>query len=276
MREYIMNAKSLSPLTLDDITGKEMSDFSTAYETTIVSAHDQFSTKPDDGESDQDKILRLQQECNELKRSRTEYQEVRRMKIIVLREMLITHSKIDPQVAVRESIHDNLHRKAEDPEEIFKLTQCWMTYHEPEKLTNCDINARFCWATLCGGKDYRWLLHGSNNDLDFSCSLHINWKEVRRQWFSDSAKTMMIVRFIDHKVEHDGHSVVSYKYMGKVYTFQAYFDVCKLNMSESDIFASDKQLTDKIIKGDPLNASDFGLPISIQSSTYRLFKYFTA
>ena len=265
-----MNAKSLSPLTLDDITGKEMSDFSTAYETKIVTAHDQFCTKPDDGESDQDKILRLQQECNELKRSRTEYQEVRRMKV-VLNRFSYSNLRINFRVCDKHFSQDNnLHRKAEDPEEIFKLTQCWMTYHEPGKLTNCDINARFCWATLCGGKDYRWLLLGSNNDSDFSCSSHINWKEVRRLWSSDSAKTMMIVRFIDRKLEHDGHSVVSYKYMGKVYTFQAYFDVCKLNMSESDIFASDKQLTDKIINGDSLSPSDFGLPpVTGQSSTYR-------
>ena len=81
---------------------------------------------------------------------------------------------------------------------------------------------------------------------------------------------------LKRSAEVDSTNKSDFKYMGKVYTFQAYFDLCELNMSHSDIFASDKQLTDKIIKGDFLNASDFGLPISIQSSIYKTFKYLTA
>jgi hypothetical protein len=131
------------------------------------------------------------------------------------------------------------------------------------------LNARFCWATLRGGKNRTWLTAASRLDPDFTCGSLEDWMVVRRKWLLDSNETTMIVRFVSND-DTDGHSVVSYKYEDQVMTFQAYFEVCNLTVLPYDIFDGDNNLIVKMQNKELVNASDFGLPISTQSVIYKV------
>jgi len=89
-------------------------------------------------------------------------------------------------------------------------------------------------------------------------------------WYGNPTQTRMIVRFVSKAqrttgestaIELDGHTVVSYKYGGKVWTLHAYHDVCKLSYLERDIFAEDEPLVTKLLHQEPVNAIDFGLDL---------------
>jgi hypothetical protein len=219
---------------------------------------------------DQLRILRLENIVRDLEGAlerALERNEVRKNKIAVLREMLTTHFNFNIQPIIGNHIQEELLRKENVPSKICQLALYWISYHRPSQAKNCDFNARFCWATL-NGESRAWLDDASCADSNFVPDLLQGWMVKRQQWLT-SNKTMMIVRLISDG--SDGHSVLSYKYDGKVFTFQAYYDISLLKMLKYDIFT--KSLTDKLLAEKPVNAIDFGFSSSTKSLTYLSCKY---
>jgi hypothetical protein len=219
---------------------------------------------------DQSRILCLEKTVRNLEENlKRAFQrnEVRKNMIAVLREMLTTHFKFNIQPIIGNLIQEELLRKENVPSKIEQLAFYWISYHRPLQARNCDFNARFCWATL-NGESRAWLDTPSCTDSNFVPDSLEGWMVKRQQWLT-SNKTMMIVRLISDG--SDGHSVLSYRYDGKVFTFQAYYDISLLKVLEYDIFT--KSLIDKLLAKNLVNAIDFGFSSSTKSLTYLSCKY---
>lgn len=143
---------------------------------------------------------------------------------------------------------------------------------DSKQLTNCDINARFCWAILRGDKDRDWVLRKSQSDGDFTIVDDLKeWEGIRNGWKSDES-TIITVPFMVDGGSTDGHTVLSYKYNGKVYTFQANFGHSKLKCLSDDIF--DMRLNVKIANGDRLFAKlDFQIEGDTIGAIYTAIRY---
>jgi hypothetical protein len=147
--------------------------------------------------------------------------------------MLITRFRqsIPPQVDIDKPL---LEKKI--PAEAADEARKWMVDCKPQQLSNCDVNARVCWATLQGGKDRQWI-ETAWKEGTFKVATLSEWTEEIRKWAQNPALTLMMVRFIDQHDSNDGHTVLLYKHGNVVWTFQAYYDVCPLTSKQGDIFA---------------------------------------
>jgi hypothetical protein len=144
-----------------------------------------------------------------------------------------------------------------NPANISNLVGKWFSYFISDRIEHCDFNARFCWATFLGDKDLVWVNRSSSIDTSFSSCTVDKWRDVRKEWLQ-SKETAMIVRFISTN-EIDGHTVFSCKQGdNKVWTFQAYFNGCTLQVLEKDIF-SETNVIEKIMSGKPITAANFSL-----------------
>lgn len=215
-----------------------------------------------------DQNLQEEIRCLEAEKQRlTEYHTVRRNKIIVLRQMLTIHFTTDMVV------EEKTVRRATNPEEVVELTVHWVSYHCDSRLTNCDLNARFCWATLIGGIKFPWAVGGNSySDRDFICVSIKEWLRVRKVWLSSIGMTTMIVRLSSND-SGDGHSVVSHKYQNMVWTFQSFYDTCGLQLQKYDIFDEESSLITSLIRGEKVDATAFGLTISPVREDLRKAKY---
>ena len=81
----------------------------------------------------------------------------------------------------------------------------WISRNDPSQITNCNINARICWATLHGlgeewvTKSASWL------DDGFSIRLNVNeWFNIQKTWRNVEGDTAMFVRFIDDNDDKEG------------------------------------------------------------------------
>jgi hypothetical protein len=161
-----------------------------------------------------DRLSKLEEQMERL----LERQEVRRIKILALREMLVTHFgyKLNPTIEqpVRiMAVQDEplIQATNGDTEEITEKVHHWISYYHPHDITNCDINARVCWATIHGGKNRNWVLRKSHVDDDLH-SVHVqNLPTIHNNWATSQKYTTMMVRFVAENDETDGHTILLYK-----------------------------------------------------------------
>ena len=92
------------------------------------------------------------------------------------------------------------------------------------------------------------------------------WFHVREQWLSTDEDTTMFVRFVDDS-NTDGHTVVSYKYQGDIWTFQAYYDVSPPVFTKGDVYLKNALLS-KLCRRETITTKDFDLPASTKSGVY--------
>ena len=89
------------------------------------------------------------------------YKTVKQNKFIVLRQMLKTHFNTDTQPMVQ-PVEQGTVKQETDPTQVAAMAIHWISYHCPDQLTDCDLNSRFCWATLHGGIAFPWVVAESS------------------------------------------------------------------------------------------------------------------
>lgn len=205
-----------------------------------------------------EKMQQMRAEIERLEQRLAEYNAVRLRKRACLTEMLTTRFGIQPIITT--PVQDEALYQEGDPVALVDRVSHWMSYYSPLDMTNCDINARACWATLSGNKNRSWVrMHSSDKRSGFIEASITEWNAARQRWNDHDTHTRMIVRFVATDNAVDGHTVVSYKYRGHVGTFQAYHDVCPLTYLNRDIFAGTSPLVQKLLDQEPVCAVDFGV-----------------
>lgn len=175
----------------------------------------------------------------------------------LLTEMLTKCFHMNIQdIKMRTAQHEPL-RQETTPYEIVSAVKHWVNYYWKYDTNRCDLNARACWATICGSVNRDWVICRTGTIHIFNAQFIQNkismWPDVYAQWKDDGSNRSMIVRFMGNT---DGHTIVLYKHETKIYVFQAYYMVCPLHMSENDIF--DRELNTKLKHGEYISANDFG------------------
>ena len=191
-------------------------------------------------------------------------QMVKDRMFFVLRQLLTNHPRIfaNSQTLDEPPIQDEPLRQEMNPEMASELVIHWITYYISGSKQNCDINARACWATLCGNLNRRWVFAATIVDPEFNKASLCEWSSARENWLIDPTQSIMFVRFIDSSSSDgiNGHSVVSYKYKDKIWTFQAFCDVCILRLLDFDIFGTrDGSLIKNLMNNEPLKSCNFYL-----------------
>ena len=159
-----------------------------------------------------------------------------------------------------------------DPEKAIIYVSGWISGFDLHRKTNCGINARLCWSTLHGLSSL-WI-KAPDQDLErfgFETVTVDEWIIKRDEWLSNTMEnTSMFIRFIDAEQPIDGHSVISYKYRGEMWTFQAYLNVTTAKFVKGDIF-SKNSLLKKLQTG--VISADFDLPSSPKCEKYLRCSY---
>ena len=227
----------------------------------------------------QSKLEQSQAQCNHL----LERNQVIRIGRDALTELL----HIDPSLSVSNYIQDITIMPAQHeplrqeitPDAIVNAVHHWMNYYWKDDITRCDRNARACWATICGGLHRDWVFCGTESltaifNRGFATKTITEWSMIYDIWKHDSTKIAMIVRFIGVS---DGHSVVLYKYLGKTYVFQAYYNVCPVHVyvsgEDNNIFCDN--LNAKLERGEQVSSHEFGNVSAnvVVSDSYSMFRY---
>jgi len=155
-----------------------------------------------------------------------------------------------------------------DPEKVIALVSCWVSTHASAQNENCDITARVCWSILHGLRP-AWVYEATwERERGFEPISIKQWFKIRQQWLSSTDDTTMFVRFVDN-INSDGHTVVSYKYQGEVWTFQAYYGVSPPVFTKGDRYINNELLS-KLDRQDTVKTEDFDLSASSKSGIYSL------
>lgn len=160
--------------------------------------------------------------------------------------------------------------QASEPIEIVRRVRNFMRYYLDDDTiawqatkTNCRINARICWATLVPTVDLAWvadMVPDGSASSGFENTTMLEWNCRRKEWRANPSSVAMMVRFFKKGEEHDGHSLVLYKYGSDVVTFQAYYDVAEMQCVLADVFDwMDCRLLEKLMHDQPVSPADFGL-----------------
>lgn len=215
------------------------------------------------------KMQQLMQQMNEVK-------QTRRRKVILLSELLnhfffhnapflydaMSQKDFLPlSPAGRSPLHQE-----RDPEKVLALTIDWVSTCDSTRNENCDIGARVCWSILHGLRP-TWVLESSwERERGFESIGLTHWFNIREQWLLTDGDTTMFVRFVDD-INNDGHTVVSYKYQGEIWTFQAYYGVSPPVFTKGDIYMKNALLR-KLDSREMIKTEDFDLPSSSKSGIY--------
>ena len=198
-----------------------------------------------------------------------ELNNVRQCKLIVLREMHATNKKFRLQNYVTTPIVQSFCQERE-PEKVATFVRTWIFDYDKLQIQNCNITARVTWATL-HGLGAAWAIK-TGSWLEDGFSMHINvneWFNLQKTWRNVDGDTAMFVRFIDAtRYDNDGHSVVVYRFEGKWWTIQAYYNVTDVVVTEGDVFKDDSSLVTKLCQHTPVGSCDFNLPEGSYNGTY--------
>jgi hypothetical protein len=104
-------------------------------------------------------------------------------------------------------------------------------YGIADRFTNCDTNARVCWAMLVGGLTMHFILIGTCSDVYHPLRRCMTLDRVL-SWISSLCASpstpeplLLLVRFVDADNTSDGHSLVIRRTVhGELELFQAYYN----------------------------------------------------
>jgi hypothetical protein len=143
--------------------------------------------------------------------------------------------------------------KCQDPSVLRESAWNWIMQFDPNRIQNCDMNARVCYAMLVGGYDNLWAEDATYLDETAETSVD-NVIKVKTVLFSSFDHVVCLIRFVDSRTKSDGHSFVVYKSGDMYTTYQSYYGVSDLNVFNGDVLDKFKSS----IHSSSVNSTTFG------------------
>lgn len=153
----------------------------------------------------------------------------------------------------------------QDPLSIPVAIKVFLQIREMQSwATNCDRNARLCWAMIHGGYGELWVSNSTTSDSsDFIKTSLDDANSQKNTSFRDWDKCAVFIRFIMSNDPTNGHSLVLYKNGDTIETIQAYLGVTIAERYSGDqsTVAFQRALVHELI-----DASVFGIDSGSQDS----------
>ena len=147
----------------------------------------------------------------------------------------------------------------------------WIMQFDSNRIENCDMNARVCYAMLVGGYYNLWAEDATCLDDTAETSFD-NVLKIKSVLFSSFDKVVCLIRIMDRN-QTDGHSFVVYKFGDTYTTYQSYYGVSDLDVFNGDVSNS---IFDKFRNGIPVNSATFGFSLGLHDWTVdsKCFMYY--
>ena len=190
-------------------------------------------------------------------------QQTKKLKYMMLLELkrcVVT----DEQVELRSIVPLPIPKLRLEPGEmmIHAVLRNVRTYGETYNCKeNCDQLARFCWASMVGGLDMKFVQCSTVADYDNKHQRCTTLHDARRRIDAfvrcDNPHGLLLIRFVERGTD-DGHSLVLWKFESTITTFQSYLFVSKFMPYTGDKTQSIFEKLDINTEAE-VCASDFGI-----------------